>query len=258
MQRLANLLFIPVLTPVSATAGATAGVFRGQGNNNLLWKFTALVATFTMIWTVIVPRVPVTLALFTETVNVGSNAFTTAASFGGPPADVTFASVADNGVKEDKPTTNQGDRAKLEVKTESGQAKTGREFIRFDVSSIPAGSTVSSATLTLCNNRVPGHTRPYDVHRVTASWGEMTQTWNNQPAVAATATDTQNAVDTFPGCMSWMVTANVQLWVDGTTNDGWRISDPDENNTTQWKVRLRSREDTAVSGEEPKLDVTYS
>ena len=57
--------------------------------------------------------------------------------------------------------------------------------------------------------------------------------------------------------MTWMVTADVQAWVDGTANNGWRVSDSVEEDLKDVS-KLRTREDTAVPAEAPKLDVTYT
>jgi hypothetical protein len=143
----------------------------------------------------------------------------------------------------------------MEVRTWA-TAKNERVFVQFDVSSIPAGSTIDSATLTLCATSVPGATRTYDVHRVSASWVETTLTWGNQPAVAATVTDSATT-PASAGCMTWTVTADVQAWVDGTANDGWRVRDAIEDDSKN-ASQFRTREDTAVPSEQPKLDVTYT
>ena len=172
----------------------------------------------------------------------------------GPLDCPTFGAVADTWAKQDKnPDTNYGTDVDMDVKSQS--TKENRSFVRFDISSIAAGSTVNSATLTTCATAVPGVTRTYDVHQVTSSWVETTLTWNLQPTVAATATDS-TTTPAAPGCMTWTVTADVQAWIDGTTNNGWRISDSvidGDNNTT----KFRTREDGTVD-EVPKLVVDYS
>ena len=82
-------------------------------------------------------------------------------------------------------------------------------------------------------------------------------TWNNQPNVAASATDTATT-PASPACMSWTVTADVQAWVDGTANDGWRVKDSVEESSPQQGTTYRSREDTASPTDRPKLVVTYA
>jgi len=129
--------------------------------------------------------------------------------------------------------------------------------VEFNVSSIPAGATVDSATLTLCATAVPSSTKTYEVHRVTASWVEGSVTWDTQPAVAASAT-TSATTPASAACMTWTVTSDVQLWVDGTTNNGWRVFDTVEGSGPNKTNVFRSKEDTAVPADVPKLDVTYT
>ena len=170
-----------------------------------------------------------------------------------PYASLMVSATADSYVDQKKAGNSHGTAVTMIVKAKSNQNM--RSFVQFDISSIPAGSTVSSATLALCATSVPG-TRTYDVHSVSATWGETTITWTNQPGVAASPT-ASNATPASPGCMTWTVTVDVQAWVDGTTNNGWRISDSAEN-TGNAQTDFRSREDTAVPADNPKLDVQYT
>lgn len=60
-----------------------------------------------------------------------------------------------------------------------GQVGLRRGLIAFDVaSSVPAGATIDSVTLTVWCSRVPildnGNARQHDLHRATANWGEGT------------------------------------------------------------------------------------
>ena len=169
-----------------------------------------------------------------------------------PYSVLIAASTADAYVDEKNPSNNYGASAEIIVKSKRNQADRG--FVQFDVSSIPGGSTVNSATLTLCATSVAG-SRTYDAHMVTAAWVEGTVNWSNQPGVAASPTDSI-ATPGAPGCMSWTVTADVQAWVDGTANNGWRISDSVETNNAQ--SNFRSREDGAVPAEQPELQVNYT
>ena len=57
--------------------------------------------------------------------------------------------------------------------------------------------------------------------------------------------------------MTWTVAADVQAWVDGTTNNGWRVNDDTENSGTQHLTQFRTLEEAVVTAERPKLDVTY-
>ena len=163
---------------------------------------------------------------------------------------------SDARVQEKNGTTNYGTATTLKVQSWKN-GNNIRTFVQFDVSSIPAGSTVSSATLTLCATTVPSSTRTYDAHLVTSSWSEGSVTWNTQPSVAGAATDSA----TTPGsaaCMTWTTTSDVQAWVDGTANNGWRISDSAEGNNQRRDAIYRSREDTAVPADRPNLTVVFT
>ena len=164
----------------------------------------------------------------------------------------------DSYVNQQSASTNYGSSATLEVKSkkQGPNQRNERTFASFDVSSIPGGSTVSAATLTLCATSVPS-SRTYDAHRVTASWTEGGVTWNNQPAVAGSATASAGTPGS-PGCMTWTVTSDVQLWVDGTSNYGWRISDASEGSSQERLTVFRSTEDGAVPADQPHLQVSWT
>ncbi len=113
------------------------------------------------------------------------------------------------------------------------------------------------AAVTTSFAAVAAATRTYDAYRVTAAWVESSITWNSPPAVAGAATATGTTPGT-PGCMTWNVAADVQLWVDGTANNGWRVHDVSEGSATQYLSQFRTEEDSAVPAEQPKLDVNYT
>lgn len=132
-----------------------------------------------------------------------------------------------------------------------------RAVLRFDLSSIPAGSTVTSAALTLRLNKVAGASSPDDLfglRRLTADWGEGTSdggsaeggggpatpndaTWCERfyqvaewaslggdfasPASATIAVGTATPALHVWGSTAAMV-ADVQGWVDApASNFGW-------------------------------------
>ena len=80
--------------------------------------------------------------------------------------------------------------------------------------------------------------------------------WNNQPAVVASAIDSATT-PAVVGCMTWTVTADVEAWVDGTANNGWRISDSVENDPNH-STQFRTRENGAVPGDQPGLNVNFT
>jgi len=155
---------------------------------------------------------------------------------------VSPSSVADTYVVQDGATNNFGNNADMRVKSDPGKAR--RPFVRFDLTrcspSIPAGAIVKHAQLRLFVNNDPPSIRNYEVRRVTAPcpqglgtcWGETTLTWNNQPSVAGSPTDTVT-ICSGGACnnqyYAWTVTPDVAAWLAGTAaNYGWRVSDAAE------------------------------
>ena len=173
---------------------------------------------------------------------------------GGGPLQVF--SISDAEIRENQANNNYGTLATTRVRSRNNN-RDRRTFVQFDVSAIPSGSSVTAATMTLCATSVPGVTRSYEVHRVTSGWVETVLTWNNQPGVAASATYT-TTTPASPACMNWTVTADVQAWVDGTANNGWRVKDTVEGSATNYNTTYRSRENTGSPSDRPKLVVTYA
>lgn len=126
-----------------------------------------------------------------------------------------------------------------------------RSFIKFDLSSIPAGATVSSATLTLTRSS-EGSGTSVSVHQVTSSWSETTPTWGSPPTYNATEL-TSATVGT--GETSWSVTTAVQNWVNAAwANYGFAIKATNEND---YYIFFHSS-DSSTASARPKLSVTYN
>jgi hypothetical protein len=141
----------------------------------------------------------------------------------------------------------------LSVFTTTGNNNLQRTLIQFDLSSIPAGSTINSATLTLnADTRFGGNAanQPMDLYRVTRPWTEAEVTWSlastgmpwTTPGgdyvgttgvkdAAPYATNNANPADDTP--VAWNVTALAQEWVSGANaNNGVEILSFDGNTLT--------------------------
>ncbi|MCZ6767081.1 MAG: DNRLRE domain-containing protein [bacterium] len=166
-----------------------------------------------------------------------------------------------------------------------------RAVIAFDVAaSLPAGATVTGATLTLNVSKQSPFAVPstIDLHRLEADWGEGTSNavppppdgggdgaasttgdatwihtffntanWTNAGGdYSATISGSQSVVGLGPH--SWtgpQMIADVQSWLDGPSNDfGWIIIGDEV--TTQSARRFDSRENTTMS-DRPQLSITY-
>jgi len=165
---------------------------------------------------------------------------------------VSFGANKDSEVDQDKPGDNYGTEIVASVRTES--SKNARGLFSFDVSSIPAGAVIDSATLTLCPSRADDPS-VIDVRRVTGTWGETTVTWNNQPTVAGSSTTTF-AQPATTACVDATVTVDVQAWVDGTANNGWRLAHTVENQSSRIRIEYSTREDSDAA-QRPLLVVVY-
>src|SRR5512136_2686590 len=105
------------------------------------------------------------------------------------PADTaTFTSVADTFISSGNPANNAGGNAWFDAGTD-GQLTPGvrRGLLRFDLSSLPPGSTITSAVVQLTVTHVPGFSpvdSTFDLRRLTAAWGEGTNSASSgAPAV---------------------------------------------------------------------------
>src|SRR2546425_766070 len=151
--------------------------------------------------------------------------------------------------------------------------------MKFDLTSIPAGSTISSATLSLnltASDVTPDPTYTATVHRIvnknpdlaratgytydgTNSWTPNTCCYNNIPLAQADISapvDTKN-VDKTPGFKAWDVTSIVQGWLSNpSTNFGLLVnSDPSKPRD---HFRTFSSSEDPVASNRPYLTVAYT
>jgi hypothetical protein len=176
-------------------------------------------------------------------------------SFPTPASEVSLSAAQDTRVIETNPDTNFGANPHLTVGGAADHPQ--RSFLSVDVSALPAGATIVQADLVLCYASNPqlsviGH--QHELRKVVASWIELGMTWNNQPGVVAGVTDTIN-VPLLGGCVTFDVTGDVQSWVDGAGNFGWRIGDQNEEfNSGQAFYASRDNYNDALR---PVLNIQY-
>ncbi len=142
-------------------------------------------------------------------------------------AIVTYIPTADSYVQNIYPTSNFGTSSEIT----SGKADPDfydptyycRTLYLFNLSSIPSGATILSASLGLYG--ISDQTHNSYLYRITSSWAESTATWNLFPSFNTTsllfgyhATPSVYAWKTFTGTN---LTSTIQSWVNGTyTNYG--------------------------------------
>lgn len=162
------------------------------------------------------------------------------------------------------PSSNFGTHASIGGNswTCSGSPCVSRGLFKFDLSSIPLGSNITSASLNLfadlnwsSSPTTGGPNNPGFLSRVTSPWIENSVTWNTQPT-----TTTVNQV-IIPGSSSnaqdytLNVTNLVQDMVSNT-NYGFMLNMQDEIN--YYKSLMFASSDNANSTKCPVLNITYS
>lgn len=212
--------------------------------------------------------------VFAATVTVTSQKLTavgtTGLSFSNPPVSTCTISPSESArVEEANPTTNYASNFALEIQTKS--ADNNRAFVKFTTqncnetgATIPATSSIVSATLNLFMYTAPTTSRTHSIYRVTGTiWGEGTLTWNNQPAVATSATSSVATGTTAGVWKGWDITADIRSIRDGGVNRGWMLRDASENSGTLysgWFCTARNgTSPNCINGtnDDPYLSITY-
>jgi hypothetical protein len=162
-----------------------------------------------------------------------------------------------------------------------------RALLRFDVSSkIPAGSTISSATLTLHISQTISGTEAMSIHAVTSNWGEGASNAGGSRDGGGTGAATNDATwlhTFFPskrwttvggdfnasveataaaaqsGNVTWgpssAMTARVQSWIDSpATNFGWIVIG---NETALASAKRFDSREAASEATRPILTIDY-
>ncbi len=203
-------------------------------------------------------------------------------------AAVTLAPSADTTLMQSDPANNMGAVQSVAVGV-TGHRTAARGLMKFDLTGIPAGATVTEVRLTIPVIREPFSVKPatFNLHRVRVDWGEGAKgagvltgsggvattgeaTWTARRhsqtdwgagggAVgqdyeeAASASAEVGATLVYAGAG---VVADVQHWVTNPSlNFGWLIKDSVEVATNQTARRLVSRESDVA---QPRMVVTYS
>jgi hypothetical protein len=147
--------------------------------------------------------------------------------------------------------TNYGNLSYLISGVSKGGGGVYRTYIKFNLSSIPLGSTVLSARLNLVYyNARSGCV--IEVYTVSGVWYENNITWSNAPQPSSLSDS--NSTTGSSGLISWNVKSDVQNFVNGAQNYGWVIKHRDET-TKNTLVYFYSRES---STNKPNLVVEYA
>jgi len=174
---------------------------------------------------------------------------------------VTLPASQDSWVEQANQSTNHGGDTTLRVQGGTGPTAKKRALVQFDLSSIPACASVSSAILKLQIGSSTTSTT-HEVRAITQSWTEGGVTWLSRDGTnswsaaggAFSGTVTANATTgTAAGPITWDVTADVLSFLAGSSpNNGWIVKVASEG--TAVAHTYDSREGTTP----PSLAVTYT
>lgn len=143
-----------------------------------------------------------------------------------------------------------------------GGATWYKSFLKFDVSEIPAGSTINSAELKLYNSAAESlyTATALSVARLTSDWSEDNVSWNNQPGfLNYPASGIWVYGSGLNNWHNWNVIWHVQDWVDGTApNYGFILEQIYPVEDSYYVKEFFSSDYMADPSLRPKLVVDYT
>lgn len=197
-------------------------------------------------------------------------------------ADTTNLNPTDDSyVKSNAATSIFGTEGVLTVKSHlpggpSPTAQNWRALLRFDLSGIPAGSTINKASLVLYMETAPGSTRNYELHYGSNdSWTEGAVTWDSAFTVGTPAPGITGLTDTIPTgttpvSLTWgangpnpgpggeALTSRVTLEFAGDKTISLIIKDGTESNSPGAREASFTSKDTLTANPIPVLVVEYT
>jgi hypothetical protein len=173
-------------------------------------------------------------------------------------ATTVFYPSHDAPVREGAPSATAPNQLYLGAGYDNGwlYGSTGRvrSYLRFNLSSLPADSTITSATLRVyqvAGQDYPGVTRTITFYRATGSWNESSITWNNRPGYAE-AVGSVHTTYNFAGWRDVDLTDLVRAWVAGSqTNYGLVAIGPE---SIEGVLRAFGSRESAYG---PELHISY-
>ena len=165
---------------------------------------------------------------------------------------VNLPSVADAQTSQEYPDTNYGTNP-LMYSGNMIDTQSYRSYLRFDLSPIPTGAIINSATLTVYVASATG-SPTIDVLSVIQGWTESTITWNNQPIPSPLIIDSQ-VISSSPGFVSWDITSLVSMWFGGKVlNSGICLKGP---TSAESYAQFHTREGSNSAYIQVSYEVTY-
>ncbi|CAN5874336.1 hypothetical protein BH18ACT11_BH18ACT11_00830 [soil metagenome] len=175
----------------------------------------------------------------------------------------SFTSAADAGLTELAPTTNNGTATSLKVDGDDPDPGGGDLYagIRWDLSQLPSGATVTSASVTL--NITNPSPQTYGAHELKKTWNEGQLSWNQAATGTPWATAGAKGATDRGAQIASLTPTNIAPYsfsLPASVVQGW-LSTPSSNNgivlahTTNYDGFVF---DTREGAQPPKLSVTYT
>jgi N-acetylneuraminic acid mutarotase len=178
----------------------------------------------------------------------------------GSLASITLDSTADACILEGYPTANLGSATDMWAGYDDSLDPAGevvRSLVKFDLSTIPSGSKINSATFKaylVSSYDYPDLYRDITAYRATGSWSEDSVTWNNSPGYGESY-GSEAIKHAEWDWYSWNVKSLVQKWVDGTHgNHGLMLRGPEQSGTDSAWRGFSTKEGSSA----PRLVVNFT
>lgn len=177
------------------------------------------------------------------------------------PTTVTLTSSGDACVLQGHPNLNAGRTTDMWAGYDdhpNTNAQIVRSLVKFDLSTIPAGATVTNAKLRVYYAGYydfSGHVSTVTAHQITGDWQETSVNWNNKPGYGASYGSVNIAANSNWGWRELDVTALVQGWLSGALlNQGVMLRGPEESGYYSNYRSFGTRE----SSYSPQLAISFS
>ena len=179
--------------------------------------------------------------------------------------DASYSGASDATLREAAPNTNEGANTRCLIDGDDAGAGDLACALRWSLSGIPAGSTITAANIALNVTNQTGNT--YNVYALLRPWNQAQVTWNQAASSSPWATpgaqgasDRGALIGSFSGATVGTLTiplnaaglSTVQSWLNDSANYGVIIAHP----TSTDGVDVATSEDT-TPGVQPKLTVSY-
>jgi uncharacterized repeat protein (TIGR01451 family) len=228
----------------SGAANGTGATFASATSNGVVVKDASIPAS--VVW------------------NLGGNSAAANGSHAGNGAStgsVSLVTTGDVPIYQPNPTTNYASQTYLWT---GGLNYLENSLMQFDLSTVPVGATIDSASLRLNKIGQYGTMGSVSAHRITAPWLESQATWNNRltgtpwstSGGSYNSTAEASLVMGANGVYNWSLTTLAQGWLNGSmANNGVLIRQV--NQAVEGGSQFDSREATTVANR-PRLNVDYT